>query len=710
MKPFVSIICPTMRAGGLNILFDSLAKQTFTNFELVLSDGLYKHRAARAAKEAYDRFLRVVHVEPHPNPFPLCAFCEYANAALAAASGEIALFIVDFSWLPSDLVELHATFHKRAHPSIGMMGPHRYRALDLLPEFPRYAQSDVTRYEEDVRTGMLDDFMWSIGDRTDRPSEPHIVDGGGSAPWDADPKLRAPAGPIDHVCFHAKNESVRMEHVIAINGFDENLDGAHAYQDSDFADRLAVKRGVRWINNPEAIIDIVNPRHVFPFARRLRDHESNREIWQRSKAQGYPAPLNRRGLDRKAPVSPPNMTLEVTLPGVVETATPDKLHVAMIYGEFSSAIHGPFDIDGLYTRVGLTGSESSFFNLARTLAERGHNVVAFCVCEKEYEHPSGLTVMPIQLLPQLPSIKPLDAVVAWNEPDYLQFAPPGVKRIVDQQLNDWGYCRHPQWREMIDMFVFPSSNSRDHHEIDEKINEVRTRSTVIANSVDLDLFEDPYDKESFFTVGHDSGLPERNPHRVVYCSSPDRGLHHLLAMWPAIRARVPDAELRIFYRLAPWLARVRDNDDEVGLRARYIEEAFIRLRDMGVTIVGPVPNAQMARELQAATVLAYPCDPVRYTEGFGCSVLDAAAAGCVPVISEADALPSVHVAAGIVVKGNPAATRERWVDVITSVLLLKHGVPMDWRTKMLAHAEAHSREKIADQWEALIRATPARMG
>jgi FkbM family methyltransferase len=39
----------------------------------------------------------------------------------------------------------------------------------------------------------------------------------------------------------------------------------------------------------------------------------------------------------------------------------------------------------------------------------------------------------------------------------------------------------------------------------------------------------------------------RNPKRIVYGSSYDRGLEHLLKMWPDIRKEVPDAELRIFY-------------------------------------------------------------------------------------------------------------------------------------------------------------------
>jgi len=39
----------------------------------------------------------------------------------------------------------------------------------------------------------------------------------------------------------------------------------------------------------------------------------------------------------------------------------------------------------------------------------------------------------------------------------------------------------------------------------------------------------------------------RHKHWVIYTSSYDRGLEHLLKMWPDVKKAVPDAELHIFY-------------------------------------------------------------------------------------------------------------------------------------------------------------------
>lgn len=750
MPPFLSVIVPTMRAGGIDILIDALAAQEYTDFELVLVDALYRHRRDLVAAYARDRFVRLVHVEPRPNPFPVAAFCAMANAGLVAATGEVVVHMVDYSRPRPDCLRRHAEFHKNSDEYEGFMGPHQYIQLDVDSMVPRYAQSDADLYEDDLAAGKLDPRMLSIGMATDQYAKPWVVDGGNLATWDADPKLRMPAGPIAPVFFHGKNESLWLKDALSVNGWDEDLDGTHCYQDSDYADRLSVVAGVQWTLDPLCVVEIANPRGVFPLARRLRDFRENEKIWHAKRAAGYPRPNRYSLAERRAPrfgdvaipfgvdvdgkilfvapavgegvaVPPPaglpkdlsagadfsamraraDAIVEEHFPGgrsaVVDERTGDlpsskhfiedfgvrPLRVAMIYGEFSSAIHGPFDFAKL-GESGLTGSEGSFFNLARSLAERGHSVVVLAPAVGPHVHESGAHMLPLRpTIDALPRME-LDAVLAWNEPDYLAHAPAGALRVVDQQLNDWGYCK-PEWRKNVDLYVFPSASSMNHHIDDEGLKPLTVGEVdIIPNSVDLDLFAEP--------------APERHLHRVVYCSSPDRGLHHLLAFWPAVRARVPDAELKIFYRIEPWFRGNLLNPSEVGRRARFVEDALRRMRDgFGVEVVGPVPNREMARQLQMAAVLAYTCDPVRYTEGFGCSVLDACAAGCLPIISDADALAEVHGQPAVVISGKP--DHDVWADNIASSL--ERPAP-SLSGAMAAHAQKHSRVAIAAQWERLL--------
>ena len=707
--PFLSLIVPTMRVGGIDCLLESLARQSFTDFELVLVDAFADRRRELVTREASDRFIAVRHVGMSPSLFPVCAFSTYSNAGIAASTGEVLLFLVDYSRLPPDLLAKHAAFHKAdATKRAGMMGPHRYVALDVAADFPKYGRDDIDHYAADIKDGRLDRFMWSIGTATDRPSSPHSADGGATVPHDADPKLRHPAGPIGPEFFHGKNESVRKARVLEVDGYDTDLDGAHLYQDTDFADRLTAKAGVRWALDPSVIVDIANPRHVFPFAKRLRPHEDNKAIWERKKAAGYPASSRRLLLDMK--VNETAAPIAEDDPGVgrvVQNSTAPRLRVAMVYGEFSSYGHGPYTADGIYKTIGLTGSEGSFFNLARTLSERGNEVVVFCDTPGEQDHAAGFKMLPINTLGAFPRVQGVDAMLAWNEPDYLKFAPVGALRVCDQQLNDFGYAGggwyaqagrwvgphvSQNWRGLVDTWVSPSRNHADNVMKAEGVP--MNRCAIIPNSVDLDLF---------------AGSPQRNQHRAVWCSSPDRGLHHALSLWPEVRRHIPAAELHVFYALGSWLARARDAGDDVGRRARYIENALNRLQGHGVIVHDAVPNVQMARELQASACLIYPCDPVRYTEGFGCSVLDAAAAGCVPIISTADALPEVHGDASIGIVGNPAETRDAWVRAVVAVM--DGAIDETAHARMKRHAQKHSRHAIADQWVQLIsEAKHARRG
>jgi hypothetical protein len=282
--PFLSVVVPTMRVGGLDVLTHGLRGQVFRDFELVLVDALRDLRGHALDEEEY----QVTHVAPVDNPFPLNAFCRYANTGLLHARGEIVVFVTDYTYLPPDCLQRHAQFHASHDFVEALMCPHQYLGLPpLRSSFPTYKQSEVERYALDVEAGKLDDCMWTIFQkefsRADADSLPLDAIYG----W-ADPKMKMGSGPIDPTFFHAKNESVRREHVNAIDGWDEQLDHAHCYQDSDLADRLSTLRGVRWILDQTNVAYIVNPRTVFCFPKRERNESDNERIWHERKAAGYP--------------------------------------------------------------------------------------------------------------------------------------------------------------------------------------------------------------------------------------------------------------------------------------------------------------------------------------------------------------------------------------------------------------------------------------
>jgi glycosyltransferase involved in cell wall biosynthesis len=115
-------------------------------------------------------------------------------------------------------------------------------------------------------------------------------------------------------------------------------------------------------------------------------------------------------------------------------------------------------------------------------------------------------------------------------------------------------------------------------------------------------------------------------------------------MFPLIKKRVPHANLHIFYdfggveRFAAFSeSEPISHHRELGYRSRYIKEAIRRLEGLDVFVHQSVSRERMQDEMATAEILAYPCDPVHYTETFGVTVLEACAAGAIPVLCTADA-------------------------------------------------------------------------
>lgn len=362
------------------------------------------------------------------------------------------------------------------------------------------------------------------------------------------------------------------------------------------------------------------------------------------------------------------------------------MKIAFVLGTFSGANMGLVDPDDLYTRVGLTGSESYFFNTARDLAER-HDVTAFFTTKRETIW-SQVKCRPLATM----NLTGFDAVISWNEPDYLRFALPKALRVCCQQLNDFDYCQEG-CLEHVDVLVSPSRAHAEHFHRNYGVP-VEAQE-VLPNSINLEHFN--------------REIP-RDLHQLVYCSSPDRGLHHLLDWFPDIRKRVPDARLNIYYKFQPWInaffnVPIDPNSrcmTAIGIRARYITEALNRLGTIGengVRLVGPVANLQMALELKSAGVLAYPCDTVKYTEGFGVAILDACAAGCVPIISDQDALGDVYGGVAEVIHGKPK--REEWIERIVQAMTDPlFAATVTKRTK--EYAQIFSRQRSGKRWEDML--------
>jgi glycosyl transferase family 1 len=136
------------------------------------------------------------------------------------------------------------------------------------------------------------------------------------------------------------------------------------------------------------------------------------------------------------------------------------------------------------------------------------------------------------------------------------------------------------------------------------------------------------------------------PGRVIYHTSPDRGLHLLAEMWPHIRATVPGASLHVVGDMAEACNPQGTPERSVGgRRAARLKRAIEALQAMpeaaGLTLCGRLPRAELLRELSEASCFAFPCSVVAPCETWSTSILESLVIGVPVVLAPQDALKSL---------------------------------------------------------------------
>lgn len=267
----ISVIVPTNRVGGLDLLLESLEQQTHRDFELILVDAIWRYRAGLLRHESSERTFPITHIPPRNDPFPAVAYCNAVNTGIAHARGETVVLLCDYSWLDPRCLETHAKCQ------IAHAGPtHLDYDYTVLPElksgFPGYHQdgrdgtaadyvdainATTDAYCADLDSGKLDRFMWSLFAKF--PTAARIRE----LPVHHQHRPCATRKDGDWNWCSFKNESFPTELFLSMNGLNELLDASHCYQDQEFSYRLRT-RGIPWTNGPieTGMATVVNPRPV----------------------------------------------------------------------------------------------------------------------------------------------------------------------------------------------------------------------------------------------------------------------------------------------------------------------------------------------------------------------------------------------------------------------------------------------------------------
>lgn len=357
------------------------------------------------------------------------------------------------------------------------------------------------------------------------------------------------------------------------------------------------------------------------------------------------------------------------------------LKIAVISGFVSYWGKYPVNVLDLDDGMTVGGGEENFLRSAVGLKALGHDVDAWHYGDSGEWRGVRFRSLQEDLYKTLLTT-PYDVVCSWSALRALEWAPEGSRRLFVQQLNDlfsnglWG---------RVNCVVSPSES---HAQQLPGWGWRGKNYAVVHNGLDEHQYRGIEVKDGYgnLTMGLVRPIEwSKRPMNVGYWSSPDRGLHYLLKAWPAIRAKVPNAKLHVFYEIDRFLRLAVNAPGPLGDRARLINFLLPAAKaDPSITFHGAVPRNKLRETQFSCRVMCYPYQPIGYCEGFCGSVNQAIAAGCHVMTTPHDALPSLYNGAVTWLPKEVSAMEKALVDHVTRGLLDE-----EWSTKMVRAAEAH---------------------
>lgn len=185
--------------------------------------------------------------------------------------------------------------------------------------------------------------------------------------------------------------------------------------------------------------------------------------------------------------------------------------------------------------------------------------------------------------------------------------------------------------------------------------------------------------------------PEKEPW-CLYMSTPERGLKHLMTLWPLIHQINPEARLFVTggFELYGW-------PPELAHRGAGAIYPFLRVLP-NCEYTGPIPRSELISLINKSSVMLYPST---YDENCCIAALEAAAGGMAIVTSARAALNErvIHEVTGYLVEGTPGEGEEyeRYFCAYASRLLVDKGLCRRMGDDARKWAQLYSYETLCGQ-------------
>ncbi len=271
----------------------------------------------------------------------------------------------------------------------------------------------------------------------------------------------------------------------------------------------------------------------------------------------------------------------------------------------------------------LGGTETGLIRLAEALDRMGHEVVVYTPFENPPE--TKPRYLPTKLIE---SAEPCDVFVSIRDWIPLFYKVSAPLRFV------WTGDSYDHY------LTFGIGDKRVARQIDSILTVSEWQSKTLAQYSNF-----PVEKCSKLGNGIEpsyfKGEESRTRKRLIYSSTPYRGLKHTPNYVKALRIKHPDLEFHVFSSY-----KVYDQAQD-----RQFEQVTQELSQIpGVVMHGSVKQSELAREFMKSAILFYPNE---FEETSCITAIEAMVAGCVPVTSKLAALPETIGDAGVLIEGKP---------------------------------------------------------
>lgn len=382
-----------------------------------------------------------------------------------------------------------------------------------------------------------------------------------------------------------------------------------------------------------------------------------------------------------APASRNWMQLAGQFPDVAaRVMQPPQASIEVVTGPRIALFHQGVPFTGATLRErGLGGTESAVVYVAEALVRRGCRVTVFNRCDAPADV-AGVQYRPAAGCGEAWAAAPPDVLVAARSWQGLAVAPPGVQRIfwahdaADQPAVQG--LADPEIRASIDRYLGISAWQIEGY--CAAFGMPRDQWIQTRNGIDASRFATP--------------RPDRDRGKLVYTSTPFRGLDVLLQVFPRIREAVPSATLDLYTSMAVYGVDAAADRAEFGA-------LYAQADQPGVRLLGSVPQAELSHALLGAGLLAY---PNHFAETSCIAALEAQAAGCPVVTSARGALPETVAdgESGWCLPGDPhsAAYQDAFVEAVVTLLRDTdrwNAFSAAGRARVLEH---YTWDRIAGEW------------